>query len=73
MAKVKTEVCEICRKEDCDGKKYQTEYMYGDYGFHIGVKIVCSNDPELKMIDGKLKYRLVCGHGSVNFYEIKEI
>ena len=70
MAKVKNEVCEICRKEDCDGKKYQTDHMHGSYGLDVGVKIVCKGDPSVGFHDGKLMYLLTSGHGDFTYFNL---
>ncbi len=71
--KVIVEVCEICRKEDCDGKTYQTEYMYSTYGLNVGVKVVCKNGPSVGLHNGKLMYLLVSGHGNFMYYDLEEV
>jgi len=70
MAKKNISVCTICGKEDCDGIEYKTEDMWGAYGFHIGVEIVCKNSPGVRYIKGKLTYKVVSGFGEYNYYYV---
>lgn len=71
--KKKITICTICKKEigkGCDGKEYITEDMYGGYGLHVGRKVICKNSDGVVKRDGKLKYKLVSGHGNYSFYNI---
>lgn len=70
MSKIKIEICEICGKEECDGKEYKTEYMWGSHGLDCGIEKVCRNHPDVEEIDGRLMYKLVSGHGDYQHYYI---
>ena len=63
-------VCNICGKEDCDGKEYIVPPMH-----HIGVDIlsykVCSSQLRINK-PGKRIYRSVGGHGIYWDYEFNE-
>lgn len=73
MSKISIEVCEICRQESCDGKTYETEHLYGSYGFDIGRKIICSSDENLVKTDIGISYRLVSGHGDVSYSDVRQL
>ncbi len=73
MGKINIRVCEICRKSECEGKIFETEHMYGSYGFDVGIKRICSSDKNLINKDGKYFYKLVSGHGDSTNYNVKEI
>ena len=70
MAKITIEICEICGKEECDGKEFKTEHMWGSYGLDCGVETVCRNHPNIEKIDGRLMYKLVSGHGDYQHFYI---
>lgn len=68
MSKKTISICAICGSEKCDGKEYKTEDMWGSYNFHIGIKIVCKNSPEVEKINGRLMYKAVSGYGDYQYY-----
>jgi hypothetical protein len=70
MAKKQISVCEICEQKECSGVIYETEDMWGSYGHHIGKKKVCASDPNLFVVNGVMKYKLVSGHGDYTYYNI---
>jgi len=52
----------------------------GTYGFEIGDLTVCESDPNLVLpiirptgATGFCLYRVVCGHGDIQFFEAEEI
>lgn len=57
--KVKTDVCEKCRREDCDGKIYYTRNPLVD----SKGRFFCKNSDDVKVKDGKLYYHWVMAHG----------
>jgi len=66
--------CTICHQENCDGKTWQTPDMYGSYGNHIGVKVVCRNSDGVICVNGKpTTYRLVSGHGDYSDYPLHDV
>lgn len=70
MAKIKIEICEICGSQECDGKEFKTEHMWGSYGLDIGIKKVCRNHSEVEEIDGNLMCKIVSGHGDYQHFYI---
>ncbi len=65
------EVCCLCGREDCSGVEYETEHMYGTYGLDIGKKVVCRSHPQVKVIDGELKFHVISSHGEETYYDLE--
>lgn len=63
-------ICTICGNQNCDGKEFKTEDMWGSYNFHIGVKIVCRNHASIEKINGRLMYKAVSGCGDYKHYYV---
>ena len=66
--KINTEICEICRQEDCDGKLYEIKNKTGN-GFY-NYQVFCKNSGDIERRDCKLCYHWVMGHGIEDYLEL---
>jgi len=77
MGKIQTLVCELCRKESCDGiiyklsacnKKEDTGNLWWQ---EWEEKSFCKNSRCIAVKNGKLCYHWVMGHGIEDYFELE--
>ena len=66
--KIKIEVCELCKKQKCDGKLYETKKKTGD-SFYDNM-ILCKTNEDVFKRNNRLYYHWVMGHGIEDNFEL---
>lgn len=68
--KIKIEVCEICRKERCDGKVYKIKKIVS--GRYNKLRL-CKTNPCVVKVNNELYFRYIMGHGIESNWILEEV